>query len=318
MKQKKKSRKLLICIFFIMVLGIIIYNLTGKMFDNQRFRLLLSIGFTVLFSIVVIIPFLPVIIAKKVSEKNVYYEKLSKNDIINNKQIYRDILNQYTPSELLYIDNMKYDYRKTIISTLLYLKQNKYISIKDNFIIKEKEVMSGTFGKAEKIIIENIKNGKVNLDSEKLKNAVIEDSIKNGIIEANYDIKQKVVRKVVIAGILFIILLCTSFVISSFKVTEMSILFSFILGAYPIGAIIYIVNYYTENNKNPLHRTRKGEEINLKLEGLKNYIKEYSLLNTREADEIEIWEDYLIYSVMFGQNEGILNQYNQLIVNIRD
>ncbi len=178
-------------------------------------------------------------------------------------------------------------------------------------------MVSGTYGKVEKIIIENIKNGKVNLNSEKLKNAVIEDSIKNGIIEANHDIKQKVAQKAIIAFILFICLLFVSFVISSFKVIEMSILFSFILGAYPIGAIIYIVNYYTENNKNPLHRTHKGEEINLKLEGLKNYIKEYSLLNTREADEIEIWEDYLIYSVMFGQNERILNQYNQLIVNIQ-
>ena len=175
--------------------------------------------------------------------------------------------------------------------------------------------MSGAYGKVEKIIMENINQGKVNLESEKLKYAVIEDSIKSGIIEANYDIKQKVVRKTIKITILFICLLLASSIIFSFKILVINILFSFILGAYPIGAVIYILNYYTENNKNPLHRTAKGEEINFKLEGLKNYIKEYSLLDTRGADEIEIWEDYLIYSVMFGHNEKILKEYEKFIIN---
>lgn len=315
MKQKNNLKKIIIYIVFIIVLCTIIYNMTGKMFDNQKFRILFSIGFTLVFSIFVTIPFLPLIIAKKSAIKKVQYEKLSRDDIINKKQMYREILEKYTPSELLYIDNMKYDYRKTIIATLLYLIQNKYISIKDNFIIKEREVMSGAYGKVEKIIMENINQGKVNLESEKLKYAVIEDSIKSGIIEANYDIKQEVVSKAIKIAILFICLLLASIIVFGFKILVINILFSFILGAYPVGAIIYILNYYTENNKNPLHRTAKGEEINLKLEGLKNYIKEYSLLDTRGADEIAIWEDYLIYSVMFGQNERILDQYDKFLKN---
>lgn len=311
MKEKSKSR--IIYIVFIVVLYLIIYRMTGKMIDNQKSRLLISIGFTLVFSTVVTIPFLPLIIARKVAVKNVQYEKLSRDDIINNKQMYRDILEKYFPSELLYIDTMKYDYRKTIISTLLYLKQKRYITINDNLIIKEKEIISKECGKVEKTIMENIEHGKISVDYEKLKNAVIEDSIKNGIVEANNDIEKKVINKLIKAATLYIFLLLISFIIFNQKMPLLSVLYGVILSVFPIGTIMYAVNYYKEYSNNPWHRTSKGEEINLKLEGLKNYLREYSLLNKRESDEIEIWEDYLIYSVMFGQNEKIIKEYEKFI-----
>lgn len=311
MKEKSKSR--IIYIVFIVVLYLIIYRMTGKMIDNQKSRLLISIGFTLVFSTVVTIPFLPLIIARKVAVKNVQYEKLSRDDIINNKQMYRDILEKYFPSELLYIDTMKYDYRKTIISTLLYLKQKRYITINDNLIIKEKEIISKECGKVEKTIMENIEHGKISVDYEKLKNTVIEDSIKNGIVEANDDIEKKVINKLIKAAILYICLLLISFIIFNQKMPLLSVLYGVILSVFPIGTIMYAVNYYKEYSNNPWYRTSKGEEINLKLEGLKNYLREYSLLNKRESDEIEIWEDYLIYSVMFGQNEKIIKEYEKFI-----
>ena len=60
-------------------------------------------------------------------------------------------------------------------------------------------------------------------------------------------------------------------------------------------------------------RTQKGKELNQKLEGLKHYLKDYSLLSEREAKEIELWEDYLIYSVMFGQNKKVIEEYEKYI-----
>ena len=38
-----------------------------------------------------------------------------------------------------------------------------------------------------------------------------------------------------------------------------------------------------------------------------------SLMNEREAKEIEIWDDYLIYSVMFGQNKKIIEESEKYI-----
>ena len=60
-------------------------------------------------------------------------------------------------------------------------------------------------------------------------------------------------------------------------------------------------------------RTQRGEELNKKLEGLKHYLEDYSLLSEREAKEIELWEDYLIYSVMFGQNKKVIEEYEKYI-----
>ena len=55
-------------------------------------------------------------------------------------------------------------------------------------------------------------------------------------------------------------------------------------------------------------RNKKAKEINKKIEGLKNFIKDYSLLKDRDGKEIEIWRDYLIYSVIFGQNTAIIDK----------
>ena len=76
----------------------------------------------------------------------------------------------------------------------------------------------------------------------------------------------------------------------------------------PIWTIIYIYIYYNKHKENPYIRNKKSKEINIKLEGLKKYIKDYSLLNEKTSDDITVWEDYLIYSVMFGQNGEVVNE----------
>ena len=63
----------------------------------------------------------------------------------------------------------------------------------------------------------------------------------------------------------------------------------------------------------PYVRTKKGEEFNKKLEGLKMYLKDYSDLADREENEVVIWEEYLVYSVLFNQNTTIIQKYEQNI-----
>lgn len=69
---------------------------------------------------------------------------------------------------------------------------------------------------------------------------------------------------------------------------------------------------------NPYVRSKSGEEINHKLEGLKNYIKDFSVMNERDKKEITIWEDYLIYSVLFGINTKITNHILEIIKKGKD
>ena len=60
-------------------------------------------------------------------------------------------------------------------------------------------------------------------------------------------------------------------------------------------------------------RTDIGEEINKKIEGLRNYVKDFSVLDKREKHELMIWDEYLIYSVLFEQNQNIINELSSLV-----
>ncbi len=82
----------------------------------------------------------------------------------------------------------------------------------------------------------------------------------------------------------------------------------FTMVIFPLAKIIYIRTYYLMNRMNPYVRNKKAKDINLKLEGLRKYIKDYSLLNQKDFNNITIWEDYLIYSVILGQNSKIVNE----------
>lgn len=82
---------------------------------------------------------------------------------------------------------------------------------------------------------------------------------------------------------------------------------------FAICFVIYRIKYTNEISNMPYIRTKEGEKLNKKIEGLKNYTRDYSLLGEREAEEIELWEDYLVYSVIWGQNTKIVEEYEKYI-----
>ena len=80
----------------------------------------------------------------------------------------------------------------------------------------------------------------------------------------------------------------------------------------PIKIISWIV-YVVHVSHNPGVRTKKGEEINLRLEGLKNFLKDFSTLDQKTQEQLVLWDEYLIYSVLFEQNEKIVSEYMKYI-----
>lgn len=78
----------------------------------------------------------------------------------------------------------------------------------------------------------------------------------------------------------------------------------------------------TEYAKNTEYvRTKKGEEVAVILEGLKNYIKEYTLIKDKEIDYIQILEDYIPYAISLNEANTIEafikynEEYRDLIYN---
>lgn len=60
-------------------------------------------------------------------------------------------------------------------------------------------------------------------------------------------------------------------------------------------------------------RTKEGEALNQKIEGLKIFLNDYSLLDKKNSKDIALWKEYLIYSVMFGQNTNIAEEFKDCI-----
>ena len=92
----------------------------------------------------------------------------------------------------------------------------------------------------------------------------------------------------------------------------MFILF-FIMIILPFSTIVYIKSYYRMNKQNPYIRNKQARNINKKLEGLRNYMKDFSQLSESQYNEIVLWEDYLIYSVILGQNSKIVKEIMEKI-----
>ena len=55
-------------------------------------------------------------------------------------------------------------------------------------------------------------------------------------------------------------------------------------------------------------RTIKGKELLTKAYALKNFLKDFSIIDKRTNDELILWEYYLIYSVVLGVNNKIENE----------
>ena len=65
-------------------------------------------------------------------------------------------------------------------------------------------------------------------------------------------------------------------------------------------------------------RTSKGNEVALKFKGLKNFLKDYTLLSERDINYINISDRYLPFALALGVANKLENsyiEYNKLISN---
>ncbi len=145
-------------------------------------------------------------------------------------------------------------------------------------------------------------------DIEKLYNEVKDESVYYGEMfdykdgrrmSYNYSmirsnaLKYSVVRKAVILNILVPVSIVVCF-ISSF-------------------VVLYIIVDLLININKKYRRTLKGKELLNKAYGLKNFLKDFSLIKNRKEKELVLWEYYLIYASILGVNvkinDEVINKY---------
>lgn len=294
-----------------------------KMYINILIILVISLGITLFKNIFLIILFIVI----KLVNKKIRKEKLNKDDFKRSKDYYRDILYGYGACELSWIDDFKLEIPKDIIAELLQLENKKFIKINENNIELLENFDTNTLNETQKYLLSCIEDGKVkNVSQIKLQETVRKDALQHKIVEQREESKKKkkkrMVKAILIAVIVNIVMKVAFNIISEMNFENNMIpIISFIIYAivfiifsfYPMILIISYIIYNIKSTLDPYFRTKEGEELNRSIEGLKNYLKDYTLLDKQEKDGIVVWEEYLVYSVLFNQNKKMIEKYKSIV-----
>lgn len=294
-----------------------------KMYINILIILGISLGITLFKNIFLIILFIVI----KLVNKKIRKEKLNKDDFKRSKDYYRDILYGYGACELSWIDDFKLEIPKDIIAELLQLENKKFIKINENNIELLENFDTNTLNETQKYLLSCIEDGKVkNVSQIKLQETVRKDALQHKIVEQREESKKKkkkrMIKAILIAVIVNIVMKVAFNIISEMNFENNMIpIISFIIYAivfiifsfYPIILIISYIIYNIKSTLDPYFRTKEGEELNRSIEGLKNYLKDYTLLDEQEKDGIVVWEEYLVYSVLFNQNKKMIEKYKSIV-----
>lgn len=250
--------------------------------------------------------FIANITAKEVSR----IEKLNASDFKKNHDYYRDIIHNYSPALLSYIDNFKIDLPRDIIGTIMILEQKGYLKIENGILINS-NVDTSNLSKLEKYILQNIHSGNLTINSNDIKEMIQEEGLEKEVIVVNKNYKKSnlwnKIRNSIL--ILFILAIFIFYLEETFPQIHLPRFWGILVGIFIILAVYIAITHFLykqklyENRKaDPYFRTQKGKDINENLEGLKNYLKDYGDMKNKEAEMINLWEDYLIYAILFGEN----------------
>ena len=250
-----------------------------------------------------------------VAIKQLYKEK---TDITDKKHdtYYRNLLKEYSVAVLGYIKDFSTDTNE-LTATILSLQLKNKLELKDNKIKVLDNNIEG-LDNNEIYILESL-DKKIPIDLITFSNKVLEDCHKNNLLEDKGDSKKKLIKKIILA-ILFLLIINIISIGAPFLMTLVSndpssiltMLFLIIIfGCFmldfisPFIVIPRIIVYHMANKANPYIRSKKAQEVNDKLNGLENFLKDFSNIKERSKDEINLWQDYLIYSILFNQNDDV-------------
>ncbi len=336
MKRVKNYIKFIFSALFIIsyIIDLFSFSNNFQMLNNVNItndiyiEIFMLLFITLIINIIKFFFLIVIYISIKFAYKSFYKEYLSINDFNNYKNYFRDIIKTYNPSILSYIDDYKIDLKKDIISELLYLKETNIIKLDE---VNNKIIVNNNINKKlnslEEYIINLIRNNKLNSINEYTYiNLIQKEAINYKLLKEN---KGKInIGKLFLKIFIFFIMFIFSiiFMVNIANNDNIyTIILILIIGSISIilmsllmfGLPIYIIAYIFVRFKHPFKRTDKGEEINIRLEGLKNFLRDFSSLDEKSTEDIVIWDEYLIYSVLFNQNKSIINEvYNKYFSNI--
>ncbi|MBQ2835958.1 MAG: DUF2207 domain-containing protein [Clostridia bacterium] len=258
----------------------------------------------------------------KIANKKYNKERIEKVDL-KNDNYYRDILPKYSPAVLSYVDDFKIN-KEDIVATLLMLELKGKIKIKDDSIVLLDDTIEN-LEENEIYILNKVKeNNLKDINILEYASIVRNDALKKGLLQEKQGVKKNIKRRIIINIIIYLFVLIVFSMIPNFLVIAsdsatmilgfilLMILFAFLV-FMPYSTIVYISHYKMLNTLDPYIRNDEGKMINLKLEGLRKYLVDFSKIEEKTKEQLILWEEYLVYSVILGINTKVIEEvYNKI------
>lgn len=239
------------------------------------------------------------------------YEKMVKSP---NYEYYRDILQTKSPAILSYCYNRKLNIEDEVVAILLNLQKKGIIDLTENKLI----IIGSTDGlkSHEKYMLNNIEKIYSNRKTFKytFKKLLLEDLEKDQYVypKNNEDIDFSIVMGMFMVWMMIYAL----------------VTLPIFMGLSEIGALMFLAYFLTfvgipiyqslEQRINPMIRTEKALELSGKLKGLKHYIEDYSMIQNNRIENINLYDEYVIYAIIFNIKGKLNVQCKQIYKNIKN
>lgn len=249
-------------------------------------------------------------------------KKIEDSIIIKNIDFkyYRDIIEEYSPAVLSFILNGT-EFKKDFRASIIYLINKGYLEIQKDKIVRTNKDCIGLSKDLQLLCNSDINHLIASKDvyfirdsdyelernqfyeiREKWQKLIENDAIEKGLVVE----RENKLSKIWIAIIILENLIAITTI-------NMGLLLSCNLIAFILGVLRNVAF-----RKNKWIKTQKGYELYTKIIGLKNYIKDYSMISESEIKEISIWEDYLIYAIVLNGTTKLNNKAKKYYKNINN
>lgn len=318
-KKNKNAKKLLFKISLVLAITtFIVYKLLLKInflkiaihdincsFYNRIVILLLSMSLAIMLDGL----FAPII--QKIYE-NIQINNYEKKYKTNNFQYFRDILQTKSPAILSFCYNKKLNMEDIIVAVILNLQLQNVIKLQQNKIIVIDDSYNLT--EHENYMLKNINKSNNKNFNKNFKKHLTNDLLKNKYIKSvnSDEINLIYFMEFFMLWMIFYCLTTIPIIFAYSNIALLSILAYFLIFA---GVPLY-KSAYTKIN--PMLRTKQTLELNGKLLGLKNYISDFSNIQHNSIENINLYEEYVIYAIIFNIKGKLNNECKEIYKNIKE
>lgn len=310
----KKYKKSGVIIFIFVGLTILFYITLSKLEIIKELRLysefpiydniiilLLSMAISINLDGIIAI-FLQKIYEKKIINE---YEKKYNVEVY---EYYREILKNESPAILSYCYNKKINVEDEVVATLLNLKRKNIIEINDNVLTIVGDINS--LNNHEKYILNNFKR----IDKKEFKYQLLKDLMTQRYVRKRdkKDVDIVSIMEIFMIWMIFYILMTILIFMNSTSLGILEFIAYFLTFA---GIPIY---KFIQSKINPVTRTIKALELGGKLSGLKKYIQDYSNIKNTGIENINLFDEYVIYAIIFDIKGKLNDDCKNIYLNMKN